>query len=64
VVLAAAGLVKDFEADSSPIPGEFRLTGDVSEGTLTRFEEDLTWNRCLRLTDKGPDAQLPCKVGF
>ena len=50
--LAAVNLVSDFEVDTSPIPGEFRLGGDKDEGSLVRYEEDLTWNRCLRLDFK------------
>ena len=50
--LAAVNLISDFEVDTSPIPGEFRLGGDKDEGSLVRYEEDLTWNRCLRLDFK------------
>ena len=53
-LLAEAGvnLVADPEVDVTPLSNEFRLVTTPKEGLceLSRFEEDLIWNGCVRLS--------------
>lgn len=53
VVLAALNLVGDPMVSSNPLAAEFRHWHESGKATLSRFEENFTWNTCLKLTVDG-----------
>lgn len=47
---AAVNLLDDGDIEGTGVPAAYRLDENAWMGTLANCEEDLTWNRCLKLT--------------
>ena len=49
-VASAANLIADGEIETRELPAECRLLPGGTEAKIENFEEDRTWNRCLKVT--------------
>jgi len=66
-VFAGINMMSDPDVNRKPLAPEFKKYGTPSEGSLTAFEEEYTWNRCARfdfLTNSTVKGEISANCGI
>lgn len=63
-MLGAANLIKDADVNKTPMSPDFSICENPALGTLSVFEENATWNRCLKLELKKYSTLRNGKKGY